>query len=65
MPDITMCTSKYCRLKNMCYRYLAIPNEYRQSYCDFSVNDNYIDCFILSLHKRIYENKLKDSEKEN
>lgn len=32
MPDITMCKDKECPLKNECYRYRAIPSEYRQSY---------------------------------
>jgi hypothetical protein len=32
MPDITMCEGKDCPLKEDCYRYTAIPNEYRQSY---------------------------------
>jgi hypothetical protein len=32
MPDISMCWGKDCPLKEDCYRYLAVPNEYRQSY---------------------------------
>jgi len=32
MPDITMCSGKLCRLKNTCYRYLAEPDKYHQSY---------------------------------
>ena len=31
-PDITMCKGRMCPLKNTCYRYRAIPSEYRQSY---------------------------------
>jgi len=32
MPDITMCSGKNCPLKEKCYRFLATPNEYAQSY---------------------------------
>lgn len=31
MTDISMCLGGDCTLKNDCYRYRAIPNEYRQS----------------------------------
>jgi hypothetical protein len=32
MPDISMCWGKECPFKEDCYRYIARPNEYRQSY---------------------------------
>ena len=32
MADITMCSGLKCPLKSNCYRALAIPNEFRQSY---------------------------------
>lgn len=36
MPDITMCEGQTelieCSLKENCYRYKAIPNEWRQAY---------------------------------
>ena len=32
MPDISMCTGGNCPIKNECYRYRAVPSEYRQSY---------------------------------
>ena len=32
MADITMCNDKECDRKDICYRYTAKPNEYRQSY---------------------------------
>lgn len=39
MPDIAMCTSDNgettCPVREKCYRFKAIPNEYRQTY--FSV----------------------------
>lgn len=30
-----MCTNKKCDLRKICYRFMAEPNKYRQSYCDF------------------------------
>lgn len=32
MPDITMCTGGDCPLKLNCYRFMAVPNEFWQSY---------------------------------
>lgn len=32
MTDIIMCDDQSCHMKKDCYRYRAIPNEYRQSY---------------------------------
>lgn len=32
MADITMCQDKDCPMKDHCYRYTAIANEYYQSY---------------------------------
>ena len=32
MPDITMCLEHQCNRKFECFRYCAIPNEFRQSY---------------------------------
>lgn len=32
MNDITKCDDKSCPMKDECYRYKAISNEYRQSY---------------------------------
>lgn len=32
MPDISMCAGGTCPSKDQCYRYRAVPNEYRQSY---------------------------------
>lgn len=32
MPDISMCQNKECPLSKKCYRFLAEPNPYRQSY---------------------------------
>lgn len=35
MPDICMCVNFECLLKSICYRYLARPSEYAQSYSKF------------------------------
>lgn len=35
MPDITMCCNYYCPLKKQCYRYRAVPDQYRQSFAMF------------------------------
>ncbi len=32
MPDIAMCKGEGCPLKQQCYRYRAIPSDWRQSY---------------------------------
>lgn len=32
MPDITMCLNDRCHLKLSCFRYLAEPNQWKQSY---------------------------------
>ena len=37
MPDITMCTNEECKLD--CYRRLAIPSQYKQSYAKFEINE--------------------------
>lgn len=32
MPDIAMCTGGTCPRKQKCYRYIAVPDEYAQTY---------------------------------
>ena len=39
MPDIAMCQSHECPRRVGCYRYMATPNEYRQSYMEFRCFD--------------------------
>lgn len=51
--DITMCTTKYCPVKEKCYRYTAIPDRI-QSYADFSpvcYEDGSFDHFIDNKEK--------------
>jgi hypothetical protein len=43
MPDISMCANKNCPSRKTCYRYLAKPNEQRQSYAIFK-QDKDIAC---------------------
>lgn len=31
MPD-SMCDNEFCRQRKTCYRFMATPNEFRQSY---------------------------------
>ena len=35
MPDISMCQNKGCPLSSTCYRFQAVPSEYRQTYAQF------------------------------
>ena len=44
MPDISMCRDKHCPIREGCYRYTAIPSEYRQSYADFAYNKELKKC---------------------
>lgn len=39
MPDISKCSNKLCTLKEKCYRFTCKPNEYWQSYAEFSQDD--------------------------
>ena len=43
-PDISMCRSNTCPLKDTCYRFTATPNPYRQAYADFKYNDETKEC---------------------
>ena len=42
MADITMCTNDKCPLR--CYRKLANPNPFRQSYCRFDYDEATNSC---------------------
>lgn len=56
MADITMCNHDKCEKKNECYRYSAVPNEYRQTYLakpkSACVNNDY-KLFWEITHKKI------------
>ena len=36
---MSMCKNKDCKLKEDCYRFRAIPNQYRQSYANFKPDE--------------------------
>ena len=36
MPDVTLCDNYKCPLRDMCYRYRAVPNKYWQSFSHFT-----------------------------
>ena len=44
MPDITMCDNTQCELKEKCFRFMAKPNEYRQSYYEDDVRNEDGSC---------------------
>lgn len=35
MPDIAMCNNYKCSIRDMCYRYRAVPHPYWQSFAGF------------------------------
>ena len=39
MSDISLCLNTSCPLREVCYRFKAVPSEY-QSYADFKPDDN-------------------------
>ena len=32
MPDISMCDNQSCPMRHECYRFMAVPNPYRQAW---------------------------------
>ena len=59
MPDITMCTGN-CPVKENCYRYMATPNPYGQTYSmleEICLPDGYSELIP-------YRNNIKKEEKE-
>jgi len=52
MPDITMCKGTDCKLRDECYRYTAIPSEYRQSwFIEVPFKNNECDEFMQKWKK--------------
>ena len=39
MPDISMCLSYTCPLKESCYRFTATPSRFRQAYAHFKYDE--------------------------
>lgn len=44
MPDISMCNNILCKSKETCFRFKAKPNEFRQSYSNFTCEDEELNC---------------------
>ena len=44
MLDISLCTNVLCPSKECCYRFTAKPNEFRQTYINFSLEEDEINC---------------------
>jgi hypothetical protein len=66
VPDITMCISQTCPIRDMCYRHKAVPDKY-QSYANFSelvVKDNSNFCHCTEWIP-IYEEMRRDNGKTN
>jgi hypothetical protein len=58
MPDIAMCLHKECELKDKCYRYIAEPHEFRQSYSTFDYPKLGKECsYFMEADVKDYENK--------
>lgn len=52
MPDITMCLSKVCKMREKCYRFTATPSEWQFYLADETLK--YPDCnlYIEAISKR-------------
>lgn len=57
MPDISMCESKDCTIKEECYRYKAIPNEFRQDYAEFKQDKDGSCEYFMEIWNKSKENK--------
>ncbi len=76
MADISMCKDHQCLRKNVCYRYTAFPNPWRQAYfmvsprtpgtqnCNYYSPDDRNE-YQKAREKEFYENSLEDYNKFN
>jgi len=64
MVDISMCANNECELRSTCYRYRAIPSQYRQSYSVFNCN-NTEDWFIPIDKSKVVDYELELLDKGN
>ena len=46
MPDIAMCQNERCPFKGECYRYMAKPSLFSQSYADFECESKDVGYFV-------------------
>jgi hypothetical protein len=44
MPDISMCSTRGCSIRGICYRYRAVPNGRRQSYMSPPAPSDGVSC---------------------
>jgi len=44
MPDISLCLNTTCPSNKYCYRFTATPNEYKQAYASFTLEDDEMSC---------------------
>lgn len=52
MPDIALCKNTTCPSNKKCYRFTAKPNEFRQSYSNFSPEGDEVNCsFFIDNNK--------------
>jgi hypothetical protein len=64
MPDISMCGGNKCPLKEECYRFLATPSEFAQSYfIDIPYNEEKKECQYFWDNK--FYNKIKKENETN
>jgi len=57
MPDITMCRNKSCPSRLKCYRFVAVPNDRRQSYAGFKPEDGENKCEHFTLAVEVEREK--------
>jgi hypothetical protein len=63
--DITMCENNLCPSKEYCFRFTAKPTKYSQSYANFVVKENDVDCvFFWANGKDSDKCKLKGTRKQ-
>lgn len=60
MPDITMCCNYDCPLKEKCYRYRAIPDEYWQSFAMFKPETYSIGIGMITKCEHFWEVDISD-----
>lgn len=63
MPDISMCQRADCPLAPKCYRFLAIPSEFMQSWASYDPKDGGCDSFWFatgSYRTRSFEQAVAD-----
>lgn len=60
MPDITMCQSSSCAIKEKCYRFTATPSDGRQSYAAFPPPKEGQKCeYFIDVHSKSQVRRLK------